>query len=59
MWARGDGRLDLDRACGLWHQGFAKGRGEGFELYYGYMVISCFFFFVYYRNVAVFSLLYI
>ena len=24
MWVRGDGRLDLVRACGLWHQGFAK-----------------------------------
>ena len=24
MWVRGDGRLVLDRACGLWHQGFAK-----------------------------------
>lgn len=24
MWVRGDGRLDLDRACGLWYQGFAK-----------------------------------
>lgn len=30
MWVRGDGRLVLDRACGLWHQGFAKGEGEGF-----------------------------
>lgn len=28
MWLRGDGRLDLDRACGLWHQGFAKEGGE-------------------------------
>ena len=26
MWVRGDGRLDLVRACGLWHQGFAKER---------------------------------
>ena len=24
MWVRGDGRLVLDRAFGLWHQGFAK-----------------------------------
>ena len=24
MRVRGDGRLDLVRACGLWHQGFAK-----------------------------------
>lgn len=24
MWVSGDGPLDLDRACGLWHQGFAK-----------------------------------
>ena len=24
MWVRGDGRLVLVRACGLWHQGFAK-----------------------------------
>ena len=24
MWVRGDGRLVLDRACGQWHQGFAK-----------------------------------
>ena len=24
MWVRGDGRLVLDRACGLWHQGFSK-----------------------------------
>ena len=24
MWVRGDGRLDLVRACGQWHQGFAK-----------------------------------
>lgn len=28
MWVRGDGRLVLDRACGLWHQGFAKEGGE-------------------------------
>ena len=28
MWVRGDGRLDLVRACGLWHQGFAKEGGE-------------------------------
>lgn len=24
MWVRGDGRLVLDRACGQWHQEFAK-----------------------------------
>ena len=24
MWVRGDGRLVLVRACGLWHQGYAK-----------------------------------
>lgn len=24
MWVRGDGRLDLVRACGQWHQEFAK-----------------------------------
>ena len=24
MWVIGDGRLDLVRACGLWHQEFAK-----------------------------------
>ena len=24
MCVRGDGRLVLVRACGLWHQGFAK-----------------------------------
>ena len=24
MWVRGDGRLVLVRACGLWRQGFAK-----------------------------------
>ena len=29
MWVRGDGRLVLDRACGLWHQEFAK---EGAEI---------------------------
>lgn len=29
MWVRGDGRQDLDRACGQWHQGFAK---EGAEI---------------------------
>ena len=29
MWVRGDGRLVLDRACGLWHQEFAKeGAGD-------------------------------
>lgn len=29
MWIRGDGRLVLVRACGLWHQGFAKeGAGD-------------------------------
>ena len=26
MWVRGDGRLDLVRAYGLWHLGFAKER---------------------------------
>lgn len=25
MWVRRDDRLDLVRACGQWHQGFAKG----------------------------------
>ena len=25
MWVRGDGRLVLDRVCGLWHRGFTKG----------------------------------
>ena len=29
MWVRGDGRQVLDRACGQWHQGFAK---EGAEI---------------------------
>ena len=24
MWVRGDGRLVLVRACGLWHREFAK-----------------------------------
>ena len=24
MWARDDGHQDLDRACDLWHQEFAK-----------------------------------
>lgn len=29
MWVRGDGRLVLVRACGLWHQEFAKeGAGD-------------------------------
>lgn len=29
MWVRGDGHLVLVRACGLWHQGFAKeGAGD-------------------------------
>ena len=28
MWARGNGRLVLDRAYGLWHRGFAKEEGE-------------------------------
>lgn len=29
MWGRGDGRLDLVRACGQWHQEFAKeGAGD-------------------------------
>lgn len=28
MWVRGDGRLDLVRACGQWHQGFAKEEDE-------------------------------
>ena len=28
MWVRGVGLLDLDRACGLWHQGFAKEGGK-------------------------------
>ena len=28
MWVRGDGRLVLVRACGLWHQGFAKEEDE-------------------------------
>ena len=28
MLVRGDGRLVLDRACGQWHQGFAKEGGE-------------------------------
>ena len=30
MWVRGDGRLDLVRACNLWHQEFAK---EGVEMF--------------------------
>lgn len=30
MWVRGDGRLVLVRACGQWHQGFAK---EGVEMF--------------------------
>ena len=30
MWVRGDGRLVLDRAYGLWHRGFAK---EGVEMF--------------------------
>ena len=29
MWVRGDGHLDQVRACGQWHQGFAK---EGDEI---------------------------
>lgn len=29
MLVRGDGHLVLDRACGQWHQGFAK---EGIEI---------------------------
>ena len=29
MLVMGDGRQDQDRACGLWHQGFAK---EGAEI---------------------------
>lgn len=28
MLVRGDGRLVLDRACGQWHQGFAKEEDE-------------------------------
>ena len=28
MWVRGDGRLILVRACGLWHQEFAKEEDE-------------------------------
>ena len=28
MRVRGDGRLDLVRACGLWHQGYAKEEDE-------------------------------
>lgn len=28
MWVRGDGRLDLVQACGLWRQGFAKEGGK-------------------------------
>ena len=28
MWVRGDGRLVLVRACGLWNQEFAK-EGDG------------------------------
>lgn len=28
MCVRGDGRLDLVRVCGQWHQGFAK-EGDG------------------------------
>ena len=46
MWVRSDGRLDLVRACGQWHQGFAKGGIEIAKLYYGYVVISCFYFFM-------------
>ena len=30
MRVRGDGRLDLVRACGLWHRGFAK---EGVDMF--------------------------
>ena len=30
MWVRDDGRLVLVRACGLWHQEFAK---EGAEMF--------------------------
>ena len=30
MLVMGDGRQDQGRACGLWHQGFAIGGGEGF-----------------------------
>ena len=28
MWVKGYGRLILVRACGQWHQGFAKEEGE-------------------------------
>ena len=30
MWVRGDGRLVLVLACGLWHRGFAKEEVEMF-----------------------------
>lgn len=44
MWVRGDGRLVLDRACGLWHQEFAKeGAGDiDKDVSYIYIIVHCF-----------------
>ncbi len=46
MWVKGDGHQVLDRACDLWHQEFAKEGVEIVLLQYGYVVISCFYFFI-------------
>ena len=43
MWVRGDGRLILVRACGLWHQGFAKGGGEDIDKFVSYNHVLLFF----------------
>jgi len=44
MWVRGDGRLVLVRACGLWHQEFAKeGAGDiDKDVSYIYLIVHCF-----------------
>ncbi len=44
MWVRGDGRLVLVRACGLWHQEFAKeGVGDiDKDVSYIYIIVHCF-----------------
>ena len=43
MLVMGDGRQDQDRACGLWHQGFAIGGGEDIDKYVSYNHVLLFF----------------
>ena len=42
MWIRVDGRLVLVRACGLWHQGYAKEGDEDIDKEVSYLIFFAF-----------------